>query len=186
MASATATNTLLTAEEYGQLPDNGQRTELVRGRIVPLNMPYPRHGQICVTIADLLRRHLEDHDLGHVVGNDSGTVTERGPDTVRGMDVAYFSYTRVPRGRLPRRYLDVSPELSFEVRSPSDRWARIHTKVAEYLTAGVTAVCVVDEQTETATIYRPDQPPQVLHAADDFAVPDILPDFCVTVSRFFA
>jgi Uma2 family endonuclease len=182
---ATATDTLLTAEEYGRLPDNGQRTELVRGRIVTLNMPYPRHGEICANIVYLLRRFLEDHDIGRVVGNDSGTITERGPDTVRGMDVGYYSYNRVPKGRLPRQYLDVSPELVFEVRSPTERWTRVHTKVAEYLTAGVTAICVVDEQTENATIYRGDQPPQVLNAADDFTLPDILPDFRVPVRRFF-
>jgi Uma2 family endonuclease len=182
---ATATETLLTAEEYGRLPDNRQRTELVRGRIVTLNMPYPRHGEFCATIAYLVRRHLDDRDIGRVVCNDSGTITERNPDTVRGMNVAYYSYGRVPKGPLPRRYLDVSPELVFEVRSPSDRWSEIHAKVGEYLGAGVLAVCVVDEQTETATVFRTDQPPQVLRADEEFLLPDILGDFRVTVRRFF-
>ncbi|OAI55149.1 hypothetical protein AYO44_00090 [Planctomycetaceae bacterium SCGC AG-212-F19] len=182
---ATATETLITAEEYGRLPDNGQRTELVRGRIVTLNMPYPRHGEICARIAYLLQRYLEDHDLGRVVANDSGTITERGPDTVRGMDVGYYSFSRVSKGRLPRRYLDVSPELVFEVRSPSDRWPRINAKVGEYLNAGVIAVCVVDEQTETATVFRADDPPQVLRADEELAFPDILPEFRVPVRRFF-
>ena len=31
--------TLLTAEEFGQMPDDGRRTELVRGRIVELPPP---------------------------------------------------------------------------------------------------------------------------------------------------
>ena len=45
---ATVTEALLTAEQYGQLPDNGQRTELVRGhtsrhkvvRIQGLSLPF--------------------------------------------------------------------------------------------------------------------------------------------------
>ena len=32
---------LLTAEEYFELPDDGLRTELVRGVVVPRNMPAP-------------------------------------------------------------------------------------------------------------------------------------------------
>lgn len=177
---------LLTAEEYFLLPDNGQPTELVRGRIVPLNMPYPRHGQICVKVIRLLGRYLDDHDIGQLIGNDSGVVTERGPDTVRGGDVEFYSYDRVPRGPLPRGYLPVVPELVFEVRSPGDRWGRIITKVGEYLEAGVTLVCVLDEQTETARVYRQAEPPEQIFAADqELTLPEVLPDFRVPVRRFF-
>src|SRR6266542_3658010 len=102
MATAEA---LLTAEEYYWLPDNGQPTELVRGRVVPVNMPYPRHGQICGKVMRLLGSFLDRHDVGHLLSNDSGVVTERGPDTVRGPDVAFYSYARVPRGPLPQGYL---------------------------------------------------------------------------------
>ena len=37
----------LTAEEYAKLPDRGVPTELVRGRVIEMNVPAPRHGQIC-------------------------------------------------------------------------------------------------------------------------------------------
>jgi Uma2 family endonuclease len=177
---------LLTAEEYYLLPDNGQPTELVRGRIVPLNMPYPRHGEICVKVVRILGRFLDDHDIGRLVSNDSGIVTERGPDTVRGGDVEFYSYSRVPRGPLPRGYLTVVPELVIEVRSPGDRWGRIMTKVGEYLEAGVTLVCVLDEQTETARVYRQEEPPEQVFTADqDLILPEVLPDFRVPVRRFF-
>ncbi len=123
---------LLTAEEFLLLPDDGTPSELVRGRIVRMNMPKPRHGQVCARIVYLLERFQEDHPLGHVLSNDSGVVTERGPDTVRGADVAFYSYGRVPPGPLPRTYLTVVPELVFEVRSPriagapsSPRWPSI-------------------------------------------------------------
>src|SRR5690348_12208093 len=150
MATAEA---LLTAQEYWLLPDDGRPTELVRGRIVPMNMPSPRHGQICSKIDRLLGNFAEEHNLGHVVCNDAGVITERDPDTVRDPDVAFYSYGRVPRGRLPEGYLPVVPELVFEVRSPSDRWSEILTKVAEYLEAGVGTVCVLDPQTETAHLH---------------------------------
>jgi Uma2 family endonuclease len=182
MATAEA---LLTAEEFGLLPDNGQPCELVRGRIIPLNMPYPRHGQICVQVAYLLRRFLENQDIGHVISNDSGVVTERDPDSVRGADVAFYSYARVPKGPLPKGYLSVAPELVFEVRSPTDRWGEMLAKVAEYLGAGVTMVCVLDPVPETVHIYAAEHPPRVLAAEEDFTLPEILGDFRVPVHRFF-
>src|SRR5262245_39441414 len=110
---------LFTAENYQLLPDSGRPTELVRGRIVTMNMPHPRHGYFCGKIVRLLGNFVERHDLGWVMSNDSGVVTERDPDTVRGADVAYYSFNRLPKGKLPQGYLSVVPELIFEVRSPT-------------------------------------------------------------------
>ena len=47
--------TLLTTEEFHLLPDDGQPLELVRGRVVVMNMPGFRHGEICWNAAS--RRH---------------------------------------------------------------------------------------------------------------------------------
>src|SRR5215475_1641950 len=105
---------LLTAEEYLQLPDRGIPTELIRGRVVEMNVPAPRHGEICVNTVTLLHTHIRTNKLGRLVSNDGGIVTERGPDTVRGGDVAFYSYARIPPGPLPRGYLTVVPELVFE------------------------------------------------------------------------
>jgi Uma2 family endonuclease len=177
---------LLTAEEFAQLPDDGQLAELVRGRIVLLNMPRPRHGEICGRVVRLLGNHVDEHDLGRVVCNDSGVITERDPDTVRGADVAFYSYARVPKGPLPSHgYLAVAPDVTFEVRSPGDRWSAILTKVAEYLRAGVTAVCVLDPATERAHVYQEDTPVEVFNADEELTLPPPLDGFRVQVGRFF-
>jgi Uma2 family endonuclease len=176
---------LITAEEYRVMPDNGQPTELVRGRIVPLNVPYPRHGEICSRIVYLLCRFLEDHDLGRVVSNDSGVVTEHDPDTVRGPDVAFYSYARIPKGPLPDGYLDVVPELLFEVRSPGDPWSKVFAKIGEFLTAGVRILCVLDPPTETAHVFVDDQPVRVFQADEELLLAPVLTDFRLPVRRFF-
>ena len=98
---ATATD-LLTAEQFGTRPDPGYPEELVQGRIVTMRPATPRHGQICGEANRLLRGHVDRHDLGHVLCNDSGVITERDPDTVRGADVSFYSYARVPRGQDPQ------------------------------------------------------------------------------------
>jgi len=177
--------TLLTAEEYWLVPDNGQPTELIRGRIVAMNMPAPRHGEICAKIVRILGTYLDAHDIGRPVCNDSGVITERDPDTVRGGDVAFYSYSQVPRGPLPDGYSSIPPELLFEVRSPGDRWRQVFAKVLEYLNAGVITVVVLDPGLQAAFVYHADLPNQVLNTEDELILPQILPGFRVPVSRFF-
>jgi Uma2 family endonuclease len=184
MATVTPSK-LLTAEEYGELPELGRPTELVRGRIIEMNIPYPRHGQVCALIAHLLQQYLDVHDIGHVITNDGGVIVERGPDTVRGPDVTYISYQKVPKGPLPRKYFEMAPELVFEVRSPSDRWGKVLQKVGEYLTAGTEIVCVVDPDSETVQLHFADRPPLNLSGHDELSFPTILPGFKVSLRRLF-
>jgi Uma2 family endonuclease len=181
-----APDKLLTAEEYGRLPDLGRPTELVRGRIVEMNDPYPRHGQICALVAHLIQQYLDSHDIGHVMSNDAGVVVERGPDTVRGPDISFISYRMVPKGPLPAKYLDVAPELILEVRSPTDRWAKVLQKVAEYLTAGTEIVCVIDPESETVQSHFADKPTETLSGNDELSFPNLLPGFRVPIQRFFS
>lgn len=182
---ATVTS-LLTAEEYMAIPDSFDGpTELVKGVLVTMPPARPRHGEICARISFLIQVYLQDHDIGRVLTNDSSMVTERDPDSVRGPDVAYYSYERAPKGPLPDGLLPVSPDAVFEVRSPSDRWSEIHAKVAEYLQVDVKAVCVFDDRTRSIHVFHPDREPQVLAADDELALPGILSDFRVPARRFF-
>jgi Uma2 family endonuclease len=176
---------LLTAEQYAALPDLEGHHELVRGEIVFMNMPSFRHGHICAKIARISGYYVDMHDLGRVLSNDSGVITQRGPDTVRGADVAFYSYAAVPKGEHPVMYAARPPEAVFEVKSRDDRWSRIHEKAAEYLEAGVRVICVLDPDTETVAVHHSERPVQSLKADDELTLPDVLGDFRVAVSDFF-
>jgi Uma2 family endonuclease len=176
---------LLTAEEFAERPDPGYPEELVRGRVVPMPQPKPRHGEICCEAARILGNHAKDHDLGRVLSNDTGVITERGPDTVRGADVAFYSFAHVPKGPLPDRYLETPPDLVVEVLSPSDRWPKVLAKVAEYLDAGTAVVVVLDDQRRVAHLYRADGTTRLLGADETLAIPELLGDFQVRVGQFF-
>jgi Uma2 family endonuclease len=188
MATAVETRveTLLTVEEFSRLPDPGYPTELVRGRIVRMNVPKPYHGWICLNAAVDLREFVDAHNLGYVVTNDSGVITGRNPDTLRGADVAFYSHAKVPKGSMPRDlYLDVVPDLVVEVRSPDDRWPKVIEKVADYLNAGVPVVLVLDPEPQTLYFYAADAPVRILSAGDELTLPAVLPGFAVLVGRFF-
>jgi Uma2 family endonuclease len=176
---------LLTAAEFRLLPNDGRPRELVRGRVVLLNVPAPRHGEICAKVVRIVGNFVDEQRLGRVVCNDSGVVTEHDPDTVRGPDVSYYSFSRVPPGPLPQGYLDIVPELVFEVLSPGDRWRETLNRVGELLEAGVTAVCVLNQTRETCQVFRSDESVQVFTADQELTLPDVLPGFQVVVRRFF-
>ena len=174
----------MTAAEFAQR-HGSDRVELVKGQVRELPMPFPKHGKVCSRIAYLLYDHVKKHDLGHVMSNNSFVQTRSNPDTVRGPDVSFYSYERLPRGKVPDGLLPVVPNLVVEVRSPSDRWGELFGKVGEYLQAGVRVVIVLDEPTATASVYRSDELQQIFHNGDAVIVPDVLPGFSVPVQRLF-
>jgi len=174
---------LLSADEYLVMDEPGCPTELVRGEIVEMNQPTFRHGRVCARIGRLLDEFAETNDVGHVVNNDSGVITERGPDTVRGPDVAYFSYDRIPKDEDPDSFPYVSPEIVFEVLSPSNRWTQVLAKIGEYLDAGVCAVVVVDPGETRMQIYSADGDVQILQKSDLLTFPEILPGFSNSVEK---
>jgi Uma2 family endonuclease len=175
---------LLTAEEYMQLPDDGRRTELVRGRVVEMPQPQTVHGYYCSNASGIFRDYVRGHDLGRVVSNDSGVKTEQAPDTVRGPDVAFYSYAKVPKGPMPKGYWP-TPELIVEVKSEFDRWPAILAKVSEYLAAGVLVVCVLDPDTLSLGVYSQDKSPRRLTGEEELTLPELLPDFRIAVRQFF-
>lgn len=182
---ATVTS-LMTAEEYADLPNiEGYQTELVKGVLITMVPPMPRHGEICSQINFLLRSYLVDHPIGRVLTNDSGVITERDPDTVRGADIAFYSFERVPKGPLAAGLLEAKPELVFEVRSPDQRWSELHIKVAEYLRTGVDVVCVLDDDTRSIHAFYADRGSHVYTGDDDFRVPHVLGDFHAKTCQFF-
>jgi len=168
---------LLTAEEFAGMTELGPHTELVKGEVFDVPPPSLIHSVVCQNIGFELSSYVRSRGLGRVASNDSGVVTERDPDTVRGADVAFFSYERVPKGPMPRGYPDVAPELVFEVLSPDDRWVNISAKITEYLVAGVKLVYVVDPERRQAMLSRPEVSPTMFTDADDLLFPDLFPDF---------
>ena len=175
---------LLTAEEYGRLPDDGRLTELVRGRIIELNRPFTSHGFYMNRIDYLMTQFVEQHRIGRIVVGDAGMVTQRDPDTVRGPDLAFYSYQRIPSGSLPDGYWPACPELVIEIRSESDRWKDILQKVAEYLSANVLSVAVIDPARQQVHLFS-DTETTVLNATDLLTFPEVLPGFEVVVGRLF-
>lgn len=174
----------LTVEEFFRLHGNESHVELARGHVVRYPMPGADHG-VVTSIANFeLRAFVQANKLGRVMGND--TFVRIAADTTRGADVCFLSYAKWPKEqKVTQGVLEVSPELVIEVRSPSDLWTELLGKVTEYIDAGVTAVVVLDPQTETAMVIRSDARQETFAKDATLTVEDVLPGFAVPVARFF-
>ena len=175
----------LTLEEFAAMPDPGAPMELVRGKLVMMNVPAARHGVVCFRTAYGVGQFVEPRQLGWVLTNDAGVITARNPATVRGADVAYCSFARLPADSMTAGYLPVAPEVVFEVLSPSDLWSDVLEKTAEYLAAGVRAVVVLDPVNRTAHVYRDEQPPEHFEDEVELRLAEIHAEFRLSLAKLF-
>jgi Uma2 family endonuclease len=177
----------MTAEEFVKLHGHESGVELIKGKLVRLPMPGAEHGDVCLTAGSIVRNQVKSNGLGRAFGNDTFVRVTTNPDTYRGADVCFVSYSRLPKEQpRPKGPLEMPPELVIEVRSPTDRTGDIQIKVGEYLNAGVTVVVVLDPNIEVATVYRQTEDiPQRFSNGDELTLPDVLPGFSVPVKRFF-
>lgn len=182
---ATVTQKLITAEEFARMPDppDGSQQELVRGAIITMPPPGERHGVCCMKISRRIGGFVEDNNLGTATCNDSGFITERDPDSVRGPDIAFWSREKLPE--VPEGYIDVAADLVVEVVSPSDRFTRVQRKVSEYLTKGVRLVWVVDPEDRSVAVYREGQKPKVLNENETLSGEDVLSGFTCRIADLF-
>jgi Uma2 family endonuclease len=88
------------------------------------------------------------------------------------------------RGRL-KGYPPEPPEIAFEVLSPCDEWKEVLTKVAEYLTAGVLVVCIIDPGNDEARLYYPNRRDETISGRGEIAFPAILPAFTLKLADLF-
>jgi Uma2 family endonuclease len=185
MATVSRTK-LLTAEEFMAV-DLGEGTfELVRGEIVEVPPPMPEHGAVCANTSGILWDYGRRSGYGYVLANDSAILTERGPDTVRGADVAFYSHARWPRSEVGKTVPPVPPDLAVEVYSPSNRRGAMSAKVTEYLVVGTLMVWVIYPESRSVVIHRSDdRPPLVLHEGDVIENLPELPGFRCAVADFF-
>lgn len=182
---STVTEKLITAEEFARMPDpaDGSQQELVRGVIVTMPPPRGRHGACCFLVAHRLGEFVLANKLGTMFTNDTGFITERDPDTVRGPDVSFWSRERLPE--IPEEYIAIPPDLVVEVVSPGDHFSRVQKKVLHYLTRGVPLVWVVDPEDRSVTVYRPGKQATILEEGDTISGEEALPGFACPVRALF-
>jgi Uma2 family endonuclease len=186
--STTTTPQRMNAEEFFawcHRPENRDcHFELERGEVVEVSRPGERHGFVCSNTDRLLGNYTFQRRKGYVLGNDTGVILERDPDTVRGPDVVLYDQAR-RYDDLSAGYCEKPPILAVEVLSPSDKWTKVMRRIAQFLRQGIAVVWVVDPEGRSVTVYRPNQLPQVIEGEDELTGDPEMPGFRCRVADLF-
>jgi Uma2 family endonuclease len=179
-----ATKTLMTAAEFAKTGPETDGFELVRGELMPMPPARRRHGRVCGRVAFLLGAYRQSRGCGEVLTNDAGIITEHDPDTVRGIDAAFY-LNPPPDNSDADKYCDVPPDLAVEVRSEGQAWKELLAKMHEYVQMGARMVWIVDPGVRRLTVFEPEREPITYAAENEFDGGDILPGLRFKVAELF-
>ncbi len=105
-------------------------------------------------------------------------------DWVLVPDLIYVSFERLPKNWLEDEACPVLPELVIEIISPGQTFGEMIVKATDYLKAGVDRVWVVDNQSQTITVFHPNRIPQTL-SGETLLTDDLLPELPLKVKTIF-
>lgn len=143
------------------------------------------HGVIVARITMALGQFVEAHDLGCVLGAETGFKLATAPDTVRAPDVAFVRRERIPAAGPPEKFWPGAPDLAVEVLAPDDRIHDVDEKVDDWVQGGTREVWIVNPRRRTLTVHRLDQPHLTLQETDSLSGGDLLPEWICQVATFF-
>ncbi|KAA1260492.1 hypothetical protein LF1_30320 [Rubripirellula obstinata] len=162
----------------------GRLCELVDGTLVEKAMGW-EESLLASAIGHFLMSFLDENDLGVVTGSDG--FSRLYGEVVRGPDVAFISWDRLPDGKIPRGQPipDLVPDFVVEVLSISNTRAEMARKRREYFQAGVRLIWMVDPRRRTVAVY---EAPERFFVADEEATLDggkVLPGWSVDLATLF-
>ena len=99
---------------------------------------------------------------------DSSTLFTLPDGSKRSPDASWIRRERVEKLSQEEqdRFALIAPDFVIELRSPSDRWARLEEKMLDYMSNGVRLALLIDPTANRVFIYRPDKTVETL---DNFA-----------------
>jgi Uma2 family endonuclease len=158
--------------------------ELVDGVLVEKAMGL-RESLLAGALITMLRSFVIPRNLGIVTAPD-GTIKLL-PGLLRIPDVAFFSWGRLPGGRLPSEAVpELAPDLAIEVLSEGNTKREMEKKRKEYFAAGVDVVWEVDPKKRSVTVYeRGRKKPRVYHPTQTIESGGSLAGFRLVLADLF-
>lgn len=148
-----ATATRISAEQYFAAGVEGDRRQLVDGRIV-VNEPRPIHAALQSELHVALRRWIDAGEGRGLVLFPTDVVVDE--HNVYGPDLLWIAERHRPadlRERLAR-----IPDLCVEIRSPGTWRCDVGAKKAAYEAAGLPELWLVDDAARTVLVFRRSTP----------------------------
>jgi Uma2 family endonuclease len=172
-----------TADELRRLPD-GWRYEIDEGELVIMAPAGFDHGERTGRVTHVLADFVYRHRLGAVLAGELGVHLRREPlETLRSVDVAFYSHERMARIADRKGFATVPPDLAVKIHDPTE--PDLGRKVRQYLEAGVRAVWVLDPETRSLTRHAPGEAPRTWSDPEAVVEEPVLPGFSCRLRELF-
>ena len=179
------TTRLMTAEELLNLPDDGFRYELIRGKLRKRLPAGQTHGEYAMNISLSLGGYAKTNRLGKSYIADTGYILATDPDHVLAPDFAFISNERLSEIGESDGFAQGAPDIAVEVISPNDRYTEVEEKVEDWLNAGCRAVIIVNPRRRTVNLHRSPTDMTTLTESDTLELDDIVPGWQMPVQDIF-
>ena len=173
----------ITAADLLHMPDDGCRTELVRGELV--RRPYIGfyYGVLGGRILERLSLYIDAHELGESPNSKVGF--QFADDHVRMASITFIRAERLDAlGEMPG-YFPGAPDLAIELVTPSETEDYLAVKIRDFLEAGTQAFIEFHAYDRAFVVHRPDAEPTILTESDTLEAPDIIPGWSLPVADIF-
>ena len=170
------TTTLLTFEEFEQLPEEPGKSELLDGELIQLPPAKLRHMDVTERLLFLLRQFVESNRFPHLGKVHMEYGYKLSKRSWLQLDVS-IEHPDQKRGD----YLEGAPLLAVEVISESNRADHVHRKVKRYLANGSQEVWVVYPDTQSVVLHHADQSRE----CDTVLCSDLLPGLAIDLKELF-
>lgn len=167
---AMSVTTLLTEEEFLNLPDFVGRQEFRDGELIEVPPAKYAHGELVKRIHNLLLTVLHESRIW----SETGFRLRENRWVIPDVCVIW------PDQPEADGWFQRSPMLAVEVASRGNTPDQLQEKVADYLQYGVAEVCVIYPKSRTMVVYRPDVTLNIAADADyhcDLVGVTFTPDF---------
>lgn len=158
--------------------------ELVDGTLVEKPMGW-LESLLGTLLSRWLGNYVEQNNLGFVTGSDG--FTQLYSDTIRGPDVAFVSWERLPNRQLPNDPVpSLVPNFVIEILSKGNTYGEMSRKRREYFHAGVELMWMVDRRDRTITVYRTSQRYEVIREGQMIDAAPVLSGWSFNTADLFA
>ena len=174
----------LTVEDLAALqadhPD--WRMELIKGEIVVMSPSGYESDEVAAEVIRVLGNWVRPRKLGRIAASSAGF---RLPNSdLRAPDASFVLAERLRRS--PKSFAQLAPDLTVEVKSPTDSLEAIRTKIQEFLLLGTRVGILINPDDRTVEVHRSGQAIITLHDGDVLTIPDVLPGWEVQVVDLWA
>ncbi|PSB20954.1 Uma2 family endonuclease [Phormidesmis priestleyi ULC007] len=158
------------------------RMELIKGEIVVMSPSGYESDEVAAEVIRVLGNWVRPRKLGRIAASSAGF---RLPNSdLRAPDASFVLAERLRRS--PKSFAQLAPDLTVEVKSPTDSLEAIRTKIQEFLSLGTRVGILINPDDRTVEVHRSEQAIVTLRDGDVLTVPDLLPGWEVQVVDLWA